>query len=491
MHVTSSRMPLACPEVSRPSLQVQRALVAGWIVLTDALALAAAFRLAYWIRFDLQITVAPEVIGTPSTYTQLAVTLIPLWLLLFAFSGLYDPQAKVGGIRETSRCFSACTIATMLVVVATFLAPTFVVSRLWLIAVWGLSFVLVSINRFVQRRVVYALRRRGYLLRPALIVGTNEEARSLAGFLSDWQSSGVRTLGFVATRAHQSSPSMPTPILGRTAELATLVAERRVEDVIVAITALPREELLWLCEELDALPVQLRLSSGLYELLTTRVEVRQLGTMPLLSLLKMRLDPAEALLKGAFERTAAFLGLLLLAPLLAALAVWIRLDSPGPVFHRRRVLGVGGQTFDAFKFRTMHVNGHELLNTRPGAVAELESQHKLKEDPRITNVGRFLRRYSLDELPQLINVLLGQMALVGPRMITPEEAAKYGRHRLNLLSVRPGMTGLWQVSGRSDLSYEERVRIDMYYVRNYSLWLDLQILFIETLPAVIKGRGAY
>lgn len=488
---TSSRVPLSHPEVSGPSLQAQRALMAGWLVLTDALALAAAFRLAYWIRFDLHITLAPEVIESPSTYFQLAVTLIPVWLLLFAFSSLYDPQAKLGGIKETSRCFTACTVATMLVVVATFLMPTFVVSRLWLIAVWLLSFLLVSANRFVQRRVLYAARRRGYLLRPALIVGTNEEAKSLAGFLADRQLSGVRTLGFVATRAHQSSPSMPVPILGRTAELATLVSNHGVEDVIVAITALPREELLWLCEELDALPVQLGLSSGLYELLTTRVEIRQLGPMPLLNLLKMRLDPTEALLKGVFERTSAFLGLLVLSPFLAGLALWIRLDSPGPVFHRRRVLGVGGRTFDAFKFRTMHVDGHERLADRPDAVAELQSNHKLKEDPRITNAGQFLRRYSLDELPQLINVLLGQMALVGPRMITPEEAAKYGRQRMNLLSVRPGMTGLWQVSGRSDLSYEERVRIDMYYVRNYSLWLDLQILFIETLPAVVKGKGAY
>ena len=219
---------------------------------------------------------------------------------------------------------------------------------------------------------------------------------------------------------------MPVPILGRTAEVASLVAEHQVEDVIVAITALPREELLWLCEEVDALPVQLRLSSGLYELLTTRVEVRQLGPMPLLSLQKMRLDPTEALLKGAFERTSAFLGLMLLAPLLTGLALWIRLDSPGPVFHRRRVLGVGGRTFDAFKFRTMHVNGDALLETRPDAAAELQSQHKLKEDPRVTKAGGFLRRYSLDELPQLINVLLGQMALVGPRMITPKRRPSTG-----------------------------------------------------------------
>jgi lipopolysaccharide/colanic/teichoic acid biosynthesis glycosyltransferase len=155
------------------------------------------------------------------------------------------------------------------------------------------------------------------------------------------------------------------------------------------------------------------------------------------------------------------------------------------------VLGSGGRSFDAFKFRTMYVNGDAILDTDPDAVTQLRTNHKLREDPRVTRVGRWMRRFSIDEIPQLLNVLRGQMSLVGPRMISPDEAAKYGRNRLNLFAVKPGITGLWQVSGRSDLSYDERVRIDMYYVRNYSVWMDLQILLVETLPAVLKGRGAY
>jgi lipopolysaccharide/colanic/teichoic acid biosynthesis glycosyltransferase len=139
----------------------------------------------------------------------------------------------------------------------------------------------------------------------------------------------------------------------------------------------------------------------------------------------------------------------------------------------------------------MYVNGNDMLRGTPELQHRLRTDHKLKEDPRVTRVGRWLRKYSLDELPQLLNVLFGQMGLVGPRMITPDEAEKYGRHRLNLLTVKPGITGLWQVSGRSDLSYDERVRLDMYYIRNYSVWLDMQILFVQTVPAVIHGRGAY
>jgi lipopolysaccharide/colanic/teichoic acid biosynthesis glycosyltransferase len=237
--------------------------------------------------------------------------------------------------------------------------------------------------------------------------------------------------------------------------------------------------------------VSLRLSSGLYELLTTRVTVQHFGTLPLLRLDKIRLAPVEALLKATLDYALTTALLILLAPVLLAIAVLIRLDSPGPVLYRRRVLGGAQAPFDAFKFRTMHVDGHALLAAHPDALAVLKANHKLQDDPRVTRIGRWLRRASLDELPQLFNVMRAEMSLVGPRMITPEELEKYGRPGINLHTVKPGITGLWQVSGRSDLSYEERVRLDMYYVRNYSIWMDLQILFVQTIPAVLERRGAY
>jgi lipopolysaccharide/colanic/teichoic acid biosynthesis glycosyltransferase len=154
------------------------------------------------------------------------------------------------------------------------------------------------------------------------------------------------------------------------------------------------------------------------------------------------------------------------------------------------VLGQGGKEFDALKFRTMYVNGEEILAKHPELKAELARNQKLKNDPRITRVGNFLRKYSIDEIPQLINVLAGQMSIVGPRMISPEEMEKYGKWRWNLLTVKPGITGLWQISGRSDVSYAERVRLDMYYIRNYTMWADLRIIW-RTIPVVLGGKGAY
>lgn len=177
-------------------------------------------------------------------------------------------------------------------------------------------------------------------------------------------------------------------------------------------------------------------------------------------------------------------------PVLVSLGVLIRWDSPGPILYRRRVLGVGGREFDAFKFRTMIVDADEFLRQHPDLWAEYQKNIKLKNDPRVTRMGHWLRRLSLDELPQLFNVLRGEMSLVGPRMIAPEELARYGEFGAKRLSVKPGITGLWQVSGRQDLSYETRIRLDMEYVDNWSLWLDVRIL-LRTIPAVLKMSGAY
>jgi lipopolysaccharide/colanic/teichoic acid biosynthesis glycosyltransferase len=195
-------------------------------------------------------------------------------------------------------------------------------------------------------------------------------------------------------------------------------------------------------------------------------------------------------MKLALDYALALPGLLLIAPLFIFLAILVKLDSPGPIFHRRRVLGQNGRTFDAFKFRTMYVNGDEILTRYPKLRQELNKNYKLKCDPRVTRVGSFLRKFSLDELPQLLNVLARDMSLIGPRIIAPDEISKYGQYGQALVMVMPGLTGLWQVSGRSDTTYDERVALDMQYIADWSLWLDIKIL-LRTIPAVLKGDGAY
>ncbi len=199
---------------------------------------------------------------------------------------------------------------------------------------------------------------------------------------------------------------------------------------------------------------------------------------------------ANRRLKALLDFAIVIPTLMLIWPLFMILAIAVKLDSPGPVIHRRRVLGRDGRIFDAFKFRTMYVNGDEILAQHPKLKAELQQNYKLKCDPRITRVGTFLRKFSLDELPQLFNVLAQDMSVIGPRIIAPDEIAKYGQWGQTLLTVMPGLTGLWQVSGRSNTSYDERVNLDMQYIDNWSIFMDIKIL-LKTIPAVMKGDGAY
>jgi len=477
------------------SLATQRNLYRLFLVIGDATVLLIAFTLAYWLRFTVGITLHAEIVPYPQDYLILSLYLIPLWLVIFAVFGLYDFNSLLGNITEYGKVVNACTWGMMAVMIYGFFNPEFVIARGWLVFAWLLSMFLVSSFRLIMRRIAYRARRAGYFVMPTVIVGANQEAVALADQLRNSAGSGMEITGFVTVSGsgyHAGDQIHGIPVLGDLGHLTEILADRHVEEVVVATTAIDGEQLVGISQQLSALPkTRMRLSSGLYEVFTTGMEVATRNSVPLMSLKRLRLNNIETLLKSALDYALILLALPILLPVFVIVALLIKLDSPGPVFYRRRVLGVGGKPFGAFKFRTMYVNGNQILEQFPELKAELAREHKLKNDPRITRVGKLLRRTSLDELPQLLNVILGQMSLVGPRMISPAEHDLYGRMKLNLLTVKPGLTGMWQVSGRSDLKYDERVRLDMYYIRNYSIWLDVQILFFQTIPAVFKGRGAY
>lgn len=463
------------------------------LITVDALALLIAFSLSYLIRFESRLPVFYQPESPPVRYYGLLMAvLIPVWLLIFAAHRLYAPDHLFHGTSEYMRVIQAASMGMMAAIVASFMEPALVIARGWLLLSWGLSIGMVGLARFLTRRAVYALRARGKFMVPALIVGADEEARMVAEQIRSSPISGMILLGILdpsLPRGKEVSPGLP--VLGSPADLPRLIEQLRVREVIVSASALPREALVELFRTFAFHPqVNLRLSSGLYELLATGTEVREVMGVPLLYWRRLRLSPLERFLKAVMDYTLAATALILLAPLFLLIALAIKLDSPGPVLYRRRVVGLGGKLFDAFKFRTMVINAEALLEQNPALKKAFEQNYKLRDDPRVTRVGRLLRRWSLDELPQLFNVLRGEMSLVGPRMLTPEEISRYGRWALNLLTVKPGITGLWQVSGRADLPYSERVRLDLFYIRNYSLWLDLAIL-AQTIPAVIRKRGAY
>jgi len=468
----------------------RRVFVLACLLSGDAVMLGFAIWLAYWLRFDEMVYRASL---WPKVYIWQAAGMIPIWLFIFASLQLYHPRILFGGIEEYTRVFSGVTTGVVVLVVLDFLLHTEnVVSRGWLILTWLFALTFVWLFRFAFRQIIYLLRWRGHLLSPALIVGANDEGCALGEQLQNSRASGLYIVGFVDDNYPHRKPICDKYfVLGKVADLNAIIQAHQVEEVIIAPTAVGREKLLGIFHSLNARPnVNLRLSSGLFEILTTGLRVKEFASVPLIEVQKTRLTGEEAFIKRTIDYLLAIPCLILLSPFFLLIAALIHLDSTGPVFFRRRVMGVNGREFDALKFRTMHQDGEKILEAYPELKEQLSKEHKLKDDPRLTRLGRFLRRYSLDELPQLFNVLFGQMSIVGPRMISPAEMDKYGKWDMNLLTVRPGITGLWQVSGRSDLTYEDRVRLDMYYIRNWSIWLDIYLL-LATFPAVISKKGAY
>lgn len=475
----------------------RRALRGQWrpvvlgLIAGDALCIAVGFYLAYVLRFWTGWTIFdPGGDVRPEFYTLTIALLVPCWIALFALYGLYNPRNLFGGTAEYRTIFNACTLGLVVVIVITFFEPDFVIARAWLILAWLSSLTFTSLWRFGMRRLIYAMRRRNHLSQRVVVLGANGEGRAIAEQFSSNPAAGVQVVGFIDEQLPVGTEVLPDmPVLGPAAAFLAIVEQSRADTVIIADTDLVRNRLSSIYGAIDTLRrLDVCLAPGLFELLTVGVSVREQGSVPLLALNKTRITGLHAFGKLVIDRLGALLGLVLLSPMLLVIAVLIYREGGGPALYRRRVVGVDNQLFDAFKFRTMYSDGDALLSDAQRA--ELQTTGKLKEDPRITRIGRFLRRTSLDELPQLLNVLLGQMSLVGPRMITQQELRHFGRWQHNLVTVRPGLTGLWQISGRSDIGYEERVQLDMHYIRNYSLWLDLHII-VRTLPILISGRGAY
>jgi len=326
-----------------------------------------------------------------------------------------------------------------------------------------------------------------------LALGGHATVRELAASLGREPESGLQIVGACVPGGRTSRQPMPgdVPVVGSLASVASAVKAVRAD--VVAVTAsqgLTATTLRQLSYELEGTGVELLVSPSLTNVTGNRITIRPIAGVPLLHVDEPELEGARRLVKATFDRGLAALALLLLAPVLTVLALAVRVTSPGPAFFRQERVGRDGTTFRLWKLRTMTADAEERkqelmhLNEHDGVL------FKIRQDPRITPVGRRLRSWSLDELPQLVNVVLGHMSLVGPRPPLQSEVANYAGHARRRLLVKPGITGLWQISGRSDLSWEETVRLDLQYVESWSLGLDVLII-LKTVSSVLTSRGAY
>lgn len=426
----------------------------------------------------------------PSLYWQLS-PMLGLFIAAYAVVGLYPGVAlsPVDELRWTS--LSTTLIYAALTAMLLLGRDGEVYDRGVFGLAWLLSIVLVLSGRALVRSVFASKRWWGY---PVIVLGAGKTGDMVIQTLRQRPGIGLKPVLVLDDNPEKHGSLQGVPVVGGMALAPKLAKRRQISYAIVAMPGVSRDRLLSLIERYGTAFPHLLIIPDLFEFSSLWVSAKDMGGILGLEVRQTLLLPGPRLAKFSIDLAATLIGGLFILPLITAIAVLIRLDSPGPIFYSQTRIGQGGQHFKAWKFRTMIRNAdmalYDYLDKHPELREAWGRDQKLRHDPRVTRIGRFLRRTSLDELPQLWNILRGEMSLVGPRPIVDEEVEKYGDKFELFKKVIPGLTGLWQVSGRNNISYEERVSLDAYYVRNWSVWLDIYIL-LRTVWVVITAEGAY
>ena len=456
------------------------------VVCTDFLLVVAAVALAVPLRWHSNIG------NETPLFLRPALLLPVVWSISLALSGAYDRRYLGLGPEEFKRVGNAA-VRAIAVLSFYFFASKVDVSRAYIAYALALATSFTLVGRYVTRKMLHRRRIRGESCHRVLVLGSKHSVASLINTVRREPVAGYDIVGACLdvpmTSLKVAGESVP--VLGGLGQAAA--AAQAVGASTIAVTAAPgfgEDDLRRLAWELEGTGIELVVAPALTNVAGPRVHIRPVAGLPLLHVEEPDLEGRGQLLKTAIDRAGALGVLAVLSPLLVLIAAAIRLTSEGPALFRQERLGKNGRSFTIYKFRTMYAGAEREFTSM---IEASDSPHglffKLAADPRVTRVGTWLRRYSLDELPQLINVLRGDMSLVGPRPL-PIEVVQHEPDVVRRLLVRPGITGLWQISGRSDLSAEEALRMDLYYVENWSLAFDLMILW-KTAFVVVRGSGAY
>ncbi len=489
--------PVEVRHATRSALLSRRDSLIHWtLAATDSLALVLAFATAE-VLFAPPAHQANTDAIVPSLEALLFVATLPAWLLTAKLFGLYDRDQKRTDHSTTddlASIINLVTIGTWLFLAATWSFRIASPSFPKLLTFWALAILLLAVGRTAARALC---RRRPAYVQNAVVVGAGDVGQLIARKFLHHPEYGVNLVGFVDATPKERQPGLErVPLLGGPPDLPAIVREQGVDRAVFAFWAGSHREMIDLIRRLNELAVQVDIVPRGFEVVSTGADVHAVESIPLIGLPPFQLSPSAQLLKRALDVSASLVALTLLAPAFLLIGLLIRLDSQGPVFFRQMRMGIGHAAFSMYKFRTMTVDAERQkralaslnVHATPGGDSRM---FKIVDDPRVTRIGRLLRRHLLDELPQLLNVLKGEMSLVGPRPLILDEDRHVDGWARRRLDLKPGMTGLWQVLGRSRIPFEEMVQIDYRYVTNWSLWLDIRLL-LRTLPLMLKGaRGAY
>jgi exopolysaccharide biosynthesis polyprenyl glycosylphosphotransferase len=494
--LTFADVAVAAPAVPRRSPSSPNLLLAG----ADALLILAGFSIAYWMRYNVSWPapfnrIVQEVLTVNyvpfDSFLRYALLLTFVLLALFSMKGLYRIQRNAGLLDYTGTLISGTTTGIALVVLLTIIQrPLY--SRLLYAFAWGAIIVLLCVSRAVLVGVRRWRWTRGLGRERVLVIGGTGLGRQVMDSIVAQTFLGYSLVGYLEDRDPPASERRDGHFryLGVVQNLESIAHTLPIDQVIIALPFWEHHRLPEIVTVCRAAGIEFRVVPDLFELSFDRVNVANLSGIPLIGLKELSLKGGNLLLKRAIDLALIVLAAPLLLPLASLIALAVKWDSPGPAIFKQRRVGKGGRQFTTYKFRTMVLDAE----ARKAELSELNEADgpvfKIRDDPRMTRIGRFLRRASLDEIPQLWNVLRDEMSLVGPRPQLPEEVALYEDWHRRRLEVKPGLTGLWQVLGRSDTSFDEMVRLDIYYAENWSPGMDMRIL-IETIPAVLSGKGAY
>ncbi|CAN5471520.1 hypothetical protein BH10ACT1_BH10ACT1_42740 [soil metagenome] len=476
-------LPLGAPESSRGQALRRRVFQPKLALMAcDVAILAAAMAITYALMTSSLLD------GGSRRFGALSFPTLPIWLGIFAHQRLYNARFIERRIDEVRRILNAVALGVLSVALAGY-AVGELLPRSALVVLAVVAFSLVAVEREIARRIFASVRRRGGLSREVVVVGANPEGVELVAMLQVESWLGYRVLGFVDDTATDPQPVAGVPPLGTVTDAGDIVRQHPGSSVIVAASAIESETTNRLLRDLLDQGVHVELSSTLRDIASQRLTVRPLGRFPVVYVEPVQRDGWRRWAKRAFDIVGASIGLILASPLLAASAIAVKLDSRGPVMFRQVRVGKDSTPFQILKLRSMVVNAEDQLGDLLDANEADGPLFKMDNDPRVTAVGRFLRRMSIDEIPQLWKVLKGEMSMVGPRPALQHETEAWDPLLTQRLRVKPGITGMWQVSGRSDASFEDYTRLDLYYVDNWSLLTDLAIV-AKTFPVVLSSRGA-
>jgi exopolysaccharide biosynthesis polyprenyl glycosylphosphotransferase len=471
-----------------------RLLVIRSLVI-DAAALIAAFVTAYWVRDSLLPLVLPEWFPHPlfelSNYIWMNGVTLPIWIAALAFLRLYHPSRLATFRRMPIDIVKGSAIGLAILMGLTYALKAQDVSRSFVSAFGVASIVFLITGRLILRNNLRRHGRPDYALSNVLVVGTGEKAQNFADLLVQNRKWGLHLLGIVTENRFGTYPNRAGDhvVIGNLDDLERICHKNVVDEIIFVVPGKilsDMEDVFLLCEELG---VNARIAVGIFPHLIARATLEDFSNIPLLTFSTKPTNWAALMVKRVIDVSIAWSMLILAMPVWFVMALIIKLDSKGPIFFCQERCGLNGRRFTMYKFRSMVADAELRMK-------ELSSQNelvgpvfKIKNDPRVTRAGKFLRKTSLDEIPQLLNVIKGDMSIVGPRPAIPAEVDKYERWQRRRLSMKPGLTSLWVVRGRNDIPFEQWMQFDLEYIDKWSLALDGKIL-LQTIPVVLMGRGA-